>query len=59
MSLPDDGTLVYAGIGSRQTPDATLEDIATMSSWLAKNGWHLSSGVVRHVGCAPIGAISY
>ena len=34
MSLPDDGTLVYAGIGSRKTPDATLDDMTTMSAWL-------------------------
>ena len=44
MSLPDPNTLVYAGIGSRQTPAATLNDMTTMSSWLARNGWHLSSG---------------
>ena len=44
MSLPDPDTLVYAGIGSRQTPAATLNDMTTMSSWLARNGWHLSSG---------------
>ena len=44
MSLPDDGTLVYAGIGSRKTPDATLDDMTTMSAWLAKTGWHLSNG---------------
>ena len=44
MTLPDDGTLVYAGIGSRKTPDATLADMTTMSAWLAKTGWHLSSG---------------
>ena len=47
MSLPDDGTLVYAGIGSRKTPDATLDDMTTMSAWLAKTGWHLSSGGAR------------
>ena len=44
MSLPDRNTLVYAGIGSRQTPAATLNDMTTMSAWLARNGWHLSSG---------------
>ena len=44
MSLPNPNTLVYAGIGSRQTPAATLNDMTTMSSWLARNGWHLSSG---------------
>ena len=44
MSLPDPNTLVYAGIGSRQTPAATLNDMTTMSSWLARNAWHLSSG---------------
>ena len=44
MTLPDPDTLVYAGIGSRQTPAATLNDMTTMSSWLARNGWHLSSG---------------
>ena len=40
MTLPDPDTLVYAGIGSRQTPAATLNDMTTMSSWLARNGWH-------------------
>ena len=44
MSLPDRDTLVYAGIGSRQTPDETLDDMTKMAGWLAKNGWHLSSG---------------
>ena len=44
MSLPDRNSLVYAGIGSRQTPDNTLTDMTTMSAWLARNGWHLSSG---------------
>ena len=44
MTLPDDGSLVYAGIGSRQTPADTLQDMTTISAWLAKTGWHLSSG---------------
>ena len=44
MSLPDRNTLIYAGIGSRQTPAATLNDMTTMSAWLARNDWHLSSG---------------
>ncbi len=44
MTLPDSETLVYAGIGSRQTPPQALADMTTMSSWLARTGWHLSSG---------------
>ena len=37
-------TLTYAGIGSRETPASTLADMETMAGWLARTGWHLSSG---------------
>ena len=37
-------TLTYAGIGSRETPAAVLADMETMAGWLARTGWHLSSG---------------
>ena len=37
-------TLTYAGIGSRETPAAVLANMETMAGWLARNGWHLSSG---------------
>ena len=33
MSLPDRNTLVYAGIGSRQTPSATLNVNAGSSQY--------------------------
>ena len=36
--------LFYAGIGSRQTPDATLRDMTLMAQWLSRTGWHLASG---------------
>ena len=44
MTRPDPGTLLYAGIGSRETPAPVLKDMTTMSSWLARTGWHLASG---------------
>ena len=37
-------TLRYAGIGARATPAAVLSDIEVMAGWLARTGWHLSSG---------------
>ena len=37
-------TLIYAGIGARATPAATLRDMSVMAAWLAKTGWHLASG---------------
>ena len=37
-------TLTYAGIGARATPAAVLADMAVMAGWLARTGWHLSSG---------------
>ena len=37
-------TLTYAGIGARATPAAVLADMETMAGWLARTGWHLSSG---------------
>ena len=36
--------LVYAGIGSRATPRAVLEQITVMAAWLARKGWHLHTG---------------
>ena len=36
--------LVYAGIGSRATPRATLETMTVMAAWLARRGWYLHSG---------------
>ena len=36
--------LTYAGIGSRETPPAVLNDMKTMAQWLARQGWHLHSG---------------
>ena len=36
--------LVYAGIGSRGTPAGVLADMTKMAGWLARTGWHLSSG---------------
>ena len=35
---------IYAGIGARAAPAAVLADIAKMAGWLARTGWHLSSG---------------
>ncbi len=37
-------TLIYAGIGARATPAAVLADMTVMAGWLARTGWHLSSG---------------
>ena len=37
-------TLIYAGIGARTTPAAVLADMTVMAGWLARTGWHLSSG---------------
>ena len=37
-------TLTYAGIGARSTPRAVLADMGKMAGWLARTGWHLSSG---------------
>ena len=37
-------TLRYAGIGARATPKAVLADMTVMAGWLARTGWHLSSG---------------
>ena len=37
-------TLRYAGIGARATPAAVLADMETIAGWLARTGWHLSSG---------------
>ena len=36
--------LRYAGIGARATPKAVLADMTVMAGWLARTGWHLSSG---------------
>ena len=36
--------LTYAGIGSRETPPAVLNDMKTISQWLDRQGWHLHSG---------------
>ena len=37
-------TLRYAGIGARATPAAVLADMTVIAGWLARTGWHLSSG---------------
>ena len=37
-------TLRYAGIGLRATPEVVLADMTVMAGWLARTGWHLSSG---------------
>ena len=37
-------TLRYAGIGARATRAAVLADMKVMAGWLARTGWHLSSG---------------
>ena len=37
-------TLRYAGIGARATPAAVLADMGVIAMWLARTGWHLSSG---------------
>ena len=36
--------LVYAGIGARATPAGVLSDMTVMAGWLARTGWHLSTG---------------
>ena len=41
---PADGPLVWAGIGSRQTPFATLADMTELAGRMADAGWHLASG---------------
>ena len=37
-------SLRYAGIGARATPANVLADMTVMAGWLARTGWHLSSG---------------
>ena len=37
-------TLRYAGIGARATPADMLRDMTVMAGWLARTGWHLSTG---------------
>ena len=37
-------TLIYAGIGARATPAATLRDMTVMAGWLGRTGWHLATG---------------
>jgi len=37
-------TLRYAGIGARATPAGVLSHMTVMAGWLARTGWHLSSG---------------
>ena len=37
-------TLRYAGIGARATPADVLADMGVIAGWLARTGWHLSSG---------------
>ena len=37
-------TLRYAGIGARATPATVLTDMTVIAGWLARTGWHLSSG---------------
>ena len=44
MTAPDANALVYAGVGAHTTPQNVLDDMTTMSGWLARTGWHLSSG---------------
>ena len=34
----------YAGIGARVTPAAVVSDMTVMAEWLARTGWHLSTG---------------
>ena len=36
--------LTYAGIGSRATPGAVLENMSVIAAWLARRGWHLHTG---------------
>jgi hypothetical protein len=40
----EDGLSVYAGIGSRQTPDHVLTMMSTLGSYLAGLGWTLRTG---------------
>lgn len=37
-------TLIYAGIGSRKTPDEILHQMASIATQLAESGWVLRSG---------------
>ena len=37
-------TLIYAGIGSRATPGPVLANMTKMAAWLARTGWHLTTG---------------
>ena len=39
MTLP-----TYAGIGARTTPKTVLDNMTTISAWLARTGWRRSSG---------------
>ena len=39
-----DAALVYAGIGSRETPPNVLEAMTTLAAWLEAAGWRLHSG---------------
>ena len=41
---PETPTLVWAGIGSRQTPPAVLADMTELAGRMAEAGWHLASG---------------
>ena len=41
------GTLSYAGIGARRTPERVRRDMTTMAAWLARKGWRLRSGGAR------------
>ncbi len=40
----DMAILTYAGIGARATPTGVLANMTKMAGWLARTGWHLSSG---------------
>ena len=47
MASEEDGdmaVLQYAGIGARATPAAVLANMTVMAGWLARTGWHLTSG---------------
>ena len=37
-------TLTYAGIGARATPAEVRSDMTVVAGWLARTGWHLSTG---------------
>ena len=39
--------LTYAGIGARLTPPNVLEDMSRIAEWMARTGWHLSTGGAR------------